>query len=180
MSVKHPFLRFLKEGKIEFTKEGFIIGFHEGAILLPTRVFNKLFLLLKKRFCKLMSKILKEIGKYQVEQAIKRYKKIWEIDKLPKEKIWELLDFLHLLGIGKVSMKEIDRNKSQIVIERTIFAHEYRLEYGISKIPIDFYVCGMLEKASEITFGGKYLCKEVKCFAKGDENCVFVIKRISD
>jgi hypothetical protein len=35
------FLSYLQDGKIKFTKDGFIVVPHEGGIFLPSRVFNK-------------------------------------------------------------------------------------------------------------------------------------------
>jgi len=50
MLEENVFLRLVKEGKIEFTEDGKIIGFNEYAIFLPVRVLNKLFILLKENF----------------------------------------------------------------------------------------------------------------------------------
>lgn len=117
--VEHPFLKLLKDGKIEFTKEGFIVPLHEGDILLPSRVFNKLLLLLLKEDPKFGIKILKEIGRYQVEQAVKRYMKIWQIHKMPTDDlIIKFIDMLTFIGVGKPKIEEMNKNLNKVNIKK--------------------------------------------------------------
>jgi hypothetical protein len=175
----HPFLYFLRNGKINFTKDGNIIIFNEGSFFIPVRVFNKILTELQKILGKRKTEtFIKSIAHYQIEQALKRYIKIFGIDEVEKDKIQEFcMKIIELLGIGKPSIEKINEG-FLIKFGATPFAKEYVLEYGKRKDRWDFYVEGLSEKWAQMLFGGKYECKEIKCYAKGDDCCLFEIKKI--
>ena len=177
MSEENVFLKLVKEGKIEFTEDGKIIGFNEHAIFLPVRVMNKLFILLKENFGeKKAQEILKELGRFQIKQAFQRYVKTLGLKELPKDKIWEFVkQILMCLWLGKYIIKKVE-NTYLFSISSTPFAEEFLLEYGKQNGVIDYYVAGGLEKFVEIVTGKPMICEEVKCYAKGDDCCEFVVK----
>jgi len=110
MTSEHSFLFFLKEGKIEFTNSGNIIFFNEGSIIIPVRVFNKMLLTLKEKVN--VESFFEELARFQVENALKRYKKIIGIDNVPKEKIFELaLKIIETLGIGKPTIEKFSEEE---------------------------------------------------------------------
>jgi predicted hydrocarbon binding protein len=177
MVEENPLLRLIKEGKVEITEDGKIIGFNEHAIFLPLRVLNKLFVLLKENFGEDKAhEILKELGRFQVQQAFQRYIKILGWEKLPKNKIWEFVTQITLsLGLGKYEYRK--SNDSYIIsISKTPFAEEFLLEYGKQQSPIDYYISGIFEKGLTALLGKPMICEEVKCYAKGDDCCEFVVK----
>jgi len=174
---ENPLLKLIKEGKVEITEDGKIIGFNEYAIILPIRVLNKLFFLLKENFGEdKAEEILKELGRFQVKQAFQRYTKVLGWKELPKDKIWEFIkQITKSLGLGKYEYKSL--NNSYICsISKTPFAEEFLLEYGKQTKPIDFYFVGLLESFFTSITGKPMFCEEVKCYAKGDDCCEFVVK----
>jgi len=177
MSEENVFLKLVKEGKIEFTQDGKIIAFNEHIIQLPVRVLNKLFSTLKETLGEGKAKeIMKELGRFQVQQAFQRYIKILGWEKLPKNKIWEFVTQITLsLGLGKYEYRK--SNDSYIIsISKTPFAEEFLLEYGKQQSPIDYYISGIFEKGLTALLGKPMICEEVKCYAKGDDCCEFVVK----
>lgn len=177
----HPFLKFLENGEILFDEEkGFIIFFREGSIFMPVRAFNFLERKLIEEFgLEKAKEILKLIGKFQVEQALKRYVKILNINQITKEDITNFGEnILTAMGIGKFKIERIDDKAFEVISPSTIFSFEARLEYSSINHVWDFYVCGMIERAFEILLGKKFICEEVECYAKGGERCRFVCKAL--
>ncbi|MEM5828466.1 MAG: V4R domain-containing protein [Candidatus Aenigmatarchaeota archaeon] len=180
----HPFFYFLKNNQIFFDEEkSYIIIFNEGSIFYPARAFNKLIIdLVNAIGVENARKILKGVGIYQTEQALKRYKKIYNIDEIEKDKIIELLKLITgMIGIGKLCYEEVNYENNNKVFQveflpSTIFAYEAKLEYGKLSHNIDFLIEGLIEKALEALYGVPYECEEVKCYARGDEKCVFIAK----
>ena len=177
MLEENVFLRLVKEGKIEFTEDGKIIGFNEYAIFLPVRVLNKLFILLKENFGeKKAQEILKELGRFQIKQAFQRYVKTLGWSHLPKDKILEFgNNILTSLGLGNYQFRKLS-GLFIVSTSKTPFAEEFILEYGKQKEPIDYYIMGMLEAGFTSLLGKPMICEEVKCYAKGDDCCEFIVK----
>jgi predicted hydrocarbon binding protein len=177
MSEENFFLRLIREGKITFTKDGKIIGFNEYAIFLPVRVLNKLFVLLKESFGEeKMKEIMKALGRFQVQQAFQRYVKILNWSTLPKENILEFVKEISVsLGLGVYEFKR-SNNTYIVSISKTPFAEEFLLEYGKQRASIDYYIVGCLEAIFSGVVGKPMVCEEVKCYAKGDDCCEFVVK----
>ncbi|MEM7825920.1 MAG: 4-vinyl reductase [Candidatus Aenigmatarchaeota archaeon] len=177
MPEENFFLRLVREGKIEFTKDGKIIGFNEYAIFLPIRVLNKLFILLKKELGEAKAQeIMKELGRFQIRQAFQRYVKILGWKEVPRNKIWEFgMQVTSSLGLGNYTFKQTN-NYYTIIIPKTSFAEEFLLEYGTQVASVDFYIAGIFEEALSRILGKPMICEEVKCYAKGDDCCEFVVK----
>jgi len=176
---ENPLLTLIKEGKIELSQDGRIIGFNESAILLPVRTLNRLLILLKEDVGESKTRdLLKEIGKFQVKQAFRRYTKTLKWDFLPKERILEFIKKLAIcMGFGKYEIRKTkEDNKYTISTSKTPFAEEFLLEYGKQNTPIDFYLAGIWEEVFSGILGKPMICEEVKCYAKGDDCCEFVVK----
>lgn len=177
MTEENIFLRLVKEGKIEFTEDGKLIGFSEYAIFLPVRVLNRLFIILKENFGENKAEeILKEFGIYHIKQAFQRYVKILNWKELPKDKILEFFkDVTRLGGFGRYELRKID-DSYVISIEKTPLAEEFLLEYGKQEKPVDYYLVGCWESAFTSLLGNPMICEETKCYAKGDDCCEFVVR----
>ncbi|MEM5861335.1 MAG: V4R domain-containing protein [Candidatus Aenigmatarchaeota archaeon] len=174
---ENPLLRLIKKGKVVFTSDGKIIGFNEYTIFLPARVLNRLFVLLKERWGRNEAEeILKELGKFQAKQAFQRYVKTLGWEYLPKEKIWEFITQVNIsLGLGKCEFRRL--NDGYVCsIPKTPFAEEFLMEYGKQNHPVDFYFAGILESGLGAIVGKLMVCEEVKCYAKGDDCCEFIVK----
>jgi predicted hydrocarbon binding protein len=70
----------------------------------------------------------------------------------------------------------LDGEKYTITINKTPFAEEFQLEYGKQNSPIDYYFVGIMEAGIGAIAGKPMICEEVKCYAKGDDCCEFVVK----
>lgn len=175
--TEHPFLTLFKEGKIIFTEEGKILGFNEHQIFLPVRVINRLFFILKEYLPERFSNILKDLGKFQIDQAIKRYAKILKWSEIEKKRAFEFgfKVIIPVLGLGNFESKE-EEGSFIISIDKTPFAEEMIIEYGKQKEPVDYYICGIWEEVFKIFFKKPMICEETKCYAKGDDHCEFVVK----
>jgi predicted hydrocarbon binding protein len=178
MSEENVFLRLVKEGKIEFTEDGKIIAFNEHIVQLPVRVLNKLFVLLKENFGEDKAiEVLKELGRFQIKQAFQRYVKTLGWKKLPKDKIWEFAKQITTsLGLGKYNFAKKSDFEYTISISKTPFAEEFVLEYGKQTCPIDYYLSGIFEFGFSGVIEKPMICEEVKCYAKGDDCCEFIVK----
>jgi len=179
--MAHPFFKFLKEGTIFFDENtSFIIIHNEGSFFQPVRAFNRLQLeLIKELGVEKAKEILRRVGLFQAEQSIRRYVKLFQFDKLEKDKIIEFLkETVSMMGIGKISILEIYENQIEIEFNpSTIFAFEAIKEYGKQEFSWDFLVSGLIERAVETLFGDDFICEEISCYAKGDEKCKFVCKK---
>lgn len=178
--ISHPFFYFLKNNQIIFDETTkYIIIFNEGSLFLPVRVFNKIQIeLINSLGLEEAEKFFKKIAYYQIDQAFKRYVKIYNFDKLPKDKILEFIKNVSgLMGIGNPSAILLDEKKHKILVSfkpATIFSFEVRKEYGILSYNFDIYTSKLIEKIFNIIYGLEFVCKEVKCYAKGDEECEFI------
>jgi predicted hydrocarbon binding protein len=178
MSEENVFLKLVKEGKIEFTQDGKIIAFNEHIVQLPVRVLNKMFILLKENFGEDKAhEILKELGRFQVRQALERYIKILKLQEVEKPRLVEFATQLLIsVGLGKYVIRSQNKDKYNVSISKTPLAEEFLLEYGKQEKPIDYYIAGMLESMFYSLTGKPMICEEVKCYAKGDDCCEFVVK----
>jgi len=170
MVEENVFLRWIREGKIEFTEDGKIIAFNEYIFQLPVRVLNRLLIILRENFGEDKAKeILKELGRFQVKQAFQRYIKTMGWKELPKDKIWEFITKVSTsLGLGKYEFMKSGTTYTAS-IPKTPFAEEFLLEYGKQEKPIDFYTVGCFEMIFSAILGKPMICEEVKCYAKGDD-----------
>jgi predicted hydrocarbon binding protein len=169
--VENFFEYLQKMGKIRL-EDGQIIIFNATNIIFPTRSLLFLMQLLEKKYgSKESEEILKEVGKFQIRQAMIRYKKLFEIEKWEKRKFLEFeTKISELLGLGKWEIKEfLARSKTNPI------AIEYKLMFGESKKPIDFFICGILEEAYKSYLGKPVEVKETKCIACGDPYCQFEV-----
>jgi predicted hydrocarbon binding protein len=171
------FFELLNLGKIKFDEDRLVI-LNAFQIIFPVSVFLKLYQLLLEINPQKTKTILKELGKYQFDQSFSRYKKLLKIEKLQIEKS---LDFFQkhasLMGFGKFSLIKFQKKPLHIVFVNinNPIASEYKILYGISKIPIDYYFTGLLEAAYSRFLNKKIECKETLCIAKNDKVCQFEI-----
>lgn len=168
-------LELLEKGEARFTEEGHIIVIGEYGFLLPMRVFLQLNEMLKKRL-KDKGKFMYDLGKFQVEEAIKRYKKAFGIQKLDRTKVVEFfLQPTRLMGLGNLEAKNLDYEKGEgtYIMFENAAAKLYLMTRGKTKKPIDHFLCGVIASGIK-SFSGKNIeCIETKCIACGDKFCQF-------
>jgi len=179
--VENFFIELLKLGKV-IAEKGTFMFLNEYFIFLPVRTFLKLReTLIKKLGKEVADNILKEIGKYQVAQAIKRYSKTIGFEKLDKAKINEFgIKVMNLMGHGVYEIVSFNEEENEIVIksDNVPTALEYPLIYGKSDTPIDSFLCGIWEEAYTRFLNISMHCMETKCIACGDSYCQFELKTI--
>jgi len=176
MIGKNFFYELLETGQLRVTDNGTVVFLGEYNLMLPTRVFLKLQKMLTESLGEKGEKILYELGAYQIKHAFDRYKKMFNVQEMDKIKIEEFgLKLLAAIGYGVFEVIEIDpKNGTGIIINKKLPTAElFRLTNGISKKPIDFFICGLLAEAVYTVFGKKVGCIETKCLACGDPYCQF-------
>jgi predicted hydrocarbon binding protein len=174
------FIDLLKTGQI-VAEDGTFMFLNEYFLLMPVRTFLKLREKLIEKLGKKADDIFKEMGRYQVAQAIKRYSKTIGIEKLDQVKINEFgVNVMNLMGHGVFEIVDFNEKEKKVVTRSKNMpsAIEYSLLYGKSKNPIDSYICGIWEEAYTRLFGTEMFCAETKCMACGDSFCQFEIKPI--
>jgi predicted hydrocarbon binding protein len=169
--MENFFIELLKLGRIKI-ENGQIIILNATNILLPTRSFIFLMNILEKKYGKEESRnILKEIGKFQIKQALVRYIKLFEIEKMGKQEFFELgVKIGEILGLGEFELKD-----NFGICKNNPIAIEYKLMFGECNQPIDFYICGILEEAYKAYLNKEVEVKETKCIACGDPYCQFEV-----
>ena len=180
--MNEPFLEWLKMGKIN-VENGTIQFLNAHNILFPVRSLLKLQLLLKEKLGENESiKVLKEIGKFQIKQALIRYAKLLGIETIEKYKFEKLgRSILMSLGYGNYEI-EISSKENKMILKSSNVptAIEYKLMFGKSEKPIDFYLCGMFEEVGCSIFNLPMKCIETKCIACGDPYCEFQVFPIEE
>lgn len=173
----HVLLELIKRGVIVFDDEkGHIILRGEAGIILPVRTLNLLFKNLLETNQEEGKKLITMIAEKQITNAVRRYKEVFRIEKISLNDImFNFLQFLEVLGIGKPQFTVVDE-KTIIISLESILAKEYVLEYGKREQSWDLYIEKLLEFGFEKMLNRNVECKEVKCIAKGDEICEFILK----
>lgn len=82
-----------------------------------------------------------------------------------------------LMGFGAIEAIRMDFSE-ELFIHKGVssFAEEYKKIFGVSKTPVDYWLCGSYAGALEVTQEKPMFTIETKCVAKGDPYCEFVTK----
>lgn len=172
------FIELMETGQLKI-EDGLIIFISAHNFLLPVKTFLKLREKLIERLGGEGDDILKEIGKYQVSHALKRYIKVLKIQEVDTVKIQELgIRVIEALGLGKFDIKFFDNDRKTLIIvsENLPIPVEYKILYGKSKTPIDSYICGIFEEGFSRCLNADLECVETKCIACDDPHCQFELK----
>ncbi len=170
------FLELLTSGQIR-VEEGRINFLSENFILVPVKTFLRIRNIFLESF-EDGEERFKRLAKTQVGEALKRYSKVIEIEKLPRSKVEEFgIKVMNLLGFGTYKIINYNEKEKKVTIssDNVPTAIEYKLIYGKSKKPVNSFMCGIWEEAYKRFFREEVYCKETKCIACGDEECIFEI-----
>jgi len=171
------FIKLLQSGQVRI-ENGTFMFLNEFFVLIPVKTFLKLRETLLEKIGAKGDDILKELGKYQVSHAVKRYSKTIGFEKLDKVKIMDFgANVMNLMGQGDHKVLYFDNKSGKtIVASKNIpTAKEYLLIYGKSRKPIDSFVSGIWEEALSRVLNKQMICVETKCIACGDKICQFEI-----
>jgi predicted hydrocarbon binding protein len=176
---KH-FAKLVASGQFKVEEDGRVLLEGVPALFFPAFVFAK--------FCKdVPPEILYNIGAYQAKKAVELHSKFFglvfsaAVTKVLTgimDKVFEfILRTMSVLGFGVFEIQKFDlQNKEMVIINKTNpVARSYIRDFGKAEKPIDHYIVGLLEGAA-VYLGGELKCREEKCIACGDPECVFIIK----
>ncbi|VVB87045.1 V4R domain protein [uncultured archaeon] len=78
------------------------------------------------------------------------------------------------LGFGTFSIEENNKNELVVKVENSFIARGYRN----SEVPVCHFLSGYFAGLTEVLEGNSIDAEEIKCAAKGDDCCEFVIRRV--
>ncbi|HIP85658.1 MAG TPA: hypothetical protein EYH17_03315 [Pyrodictium sp.] len=168
MSVGSRAVRDLRFEKGELT----IAGGSERYILIPLRAYGVLYNSIEKIVGDAVSGILyvagKDIGKGLSEEIKRRMdeRRASGLEELARDAV----KLLEELGFGKVEL--VESNPQKFVVRMYSSATSMYAKKGKTVCHLER---GMLVGIAENIMGKRYVAKEVKCRAKGDAYCEFVI-----
>ncbi len=178
------FGHLIETGQFVITEDGHAMLLGEFALLIPSRIFLELHELLEKNLGRREAeKIIETLGEFQVEAALERYRKRFKINKIEREKLKDFLfKLFNIMGWGGGTLNKISYEKkyAEFIMTNSTLGKKYLIvNKRKSKYPIDFYIVGWLKKVFETLFGSKVKVIEIKCLAKGDQFCEFIISQNS-
>jgi predicted hydrocarbon binding protein len=171
----------MKTGQIKIDAMGHIIAFNEYISLLPSGVVLKLRDLLESSLGPdKADSLIKELGKFQVEAAAKRYVETLGIEKLSKMKLMEFTyNIINILGWGLITIDKlsIENKTAHITLRESALALKYKKVYQKnSDRPIDSWIAGILEKHFSVILQTNVEVNETKCISMGHPFCEFIMK----
>jgi predicted hydrocarbon binding protein len=122
-----------------------------------------------------MKQLCVEMGEYQVEQALGRYKDRYGIDEVSREKIISYVDnILKVLGWGEIDIKSAENGEIKVVVKHPTLPSVYRNKNEeLSEEPICHYLRGLLNKGINVTHDLDVKLEETQCAATGGDTCIF-------
>ncbi|MDP3103861.1 MAG: V4R domain-containing protein [Candidatus Methanoperedens sp.] len=116
--------------------------------------------------------LLYETGKKAAMQWIYRFNNEWGLKD--KKFIEAVQNFYAELGWGNFVVEEDNKNGLVIRVENSFIARGY----GNSDVPVCHFLRGYNAGLAQVLKGNEIGAEEVKCAAKGDDCCEFVMKRM--
>lgn len=118
------------------------------------------------------SVLLYEAGKKAGLRWINRFSNEWGLKD--KKFIEAVQNFYAELGWGKFSVEENNKNELVVRVENSFIVRGY----GNSETAICHFLRGYNAGLAEVLKGMDIDAEEVRCTAKGDDCCEFVMKRV--
>jgi predicted hydrocarbon binding protein len=162
-------LELLAHKQLKF-EEGYIILFDQSGLMVPVITLVEI--------QKLLEKIEKEnIFYYGAKSSgaewIRRIFKLYKMDTIEEQANWGEKTFT-LAGNGKMKVIKWDVKKSTMIYR--VYESAISKVYGKTDHAVDQIPRGWFAGASCIFFNKDVDAVEVKCMAKGDEYCEFIVK----
>ncbi|MFH0868832.1 MAG: 4-vinyl reductase [archaeon] len=94
------------------------------------------------------------------------------------ELVKNLTEIYEAFGLGRIEIKDFDVKNGRAIINimDSPVARDYIRKNKSSKRETCNFIAGMLAGIGESIFGKSMEAKEVKCIAKGDNVCQFIVK----
>ncbi len=178
-TIPQFFFKLKRAGQFKIKEDGTILLEGVNAIFFPALTVAKI--------CKVSPETLYNIGIYHAKKAIELYTKFFGLvmtsavakllSGMMDKVIKFIIDTMSTIGWGKFEIEKMDLKKKEAIITNKVnpVARCYIRDFGRAEKPIDYYLVGLFEGASEY-LKVEIECKETKCIACGDNACVFVIK----
>ena len=81
-------------------------------------------------------------------------------------------------GFGKMIVEKIDLDgKSIATMKNSCIAMMYKMHGNMTEVPTCSYIAGLIAGGSTTINKTDYDCREVKCIAKGDKECKFILEK---
>ena len=177
MSKNKVFSRLIETGEFRVNDDGTVALFGEYNLMMPLNTFVFLQHQLEEEMGEEnAAEFLRKVGRFQTEQAFKRYKDRYDIDNISRNQIREFVeDVASVLGMGRFKIQDVEEKdkKAQLINETNPIAQRYKSNYGETDEPIDHYICGLIDIGIGALFDEECVAVEEQCMAKGDDACVF-------
>jgi len=164
--------------KLMFARQ---ISFEEGKITLLSQ---PIFITPAQTFISLYKHLIDELGINKANEILynaskdaglkytSAIKKSYSMSKVDMIK-WAA-NSITLSGWGKVNVVKVDGQQNFAVI--TVNESTFAKLWGKSSGPVDVILAGFFAGGESAVFEKNIDVEETKCIAKGDSNCVFVVK----
>jgi predicted hydrocarbon binding protein len=116
--------------------------------------------------------IFYEAGKNTNKRWIKWFNELWGLKD--KKFIEALQNHYAELGFGTFSVEEDNKNELIVRVENSFTARGY----GNSEVPVCHFLRGYFAGLAEVLEGNYIDAEEIKCAAKGDDCCEFMMRRV--
>jgi len=119
-----------------------------------------------------------EMGAYQTEQALERYKERYNWGEMSKRKILDYgFNVLKTLGWGNIDIDSLSTGEGgefKIEVTSPTFPSIYQEMRGDASEPVCHYLRGMLKKSMQaIVFDTDVEIRETQCAAVDGDRCIF-------
>lgn len=174
------FTNLIEKGEFRIDDKGHARLFGEYLFLIPPKVMVKLQNDLEEKIGhEEMSSLMKELGRYQVEQALDRYSIRMNFKDISKSKFLKFAqNIVKIIGWGEIEFKTLKKEskEAEIIINYPTFPEVYLRNHEPTETPICHYLNGILQEMVEKLIGEVELY-EATCAVNHDSHvCVFKTK----
>lgn len=174
------FTNLLDTGEFRISETGNVQIMNEYIFLVPSPAIAKLYGLMEERCGQSeAAAMMREMGRFQVQQAAERYVDQYNFDEMGQQKIQDFTSkVIKLNGFGDVTFTDFERSeeKATVELQSSVFASRYHQVNGESDAPVDHWLAGLLEKHFSVVFNMDADVTEEECVAMGDDRCLFSIR----
>jgi len=118
------------------------------------------------------SVLLYEAGKKAGLRWINRFSKEWGLKD--KKFIEAVQNFYAELGWGRFSVEEDNKNELVVRVKNSFIARGY----GNSEVPVCHFLRGYNAGLAEVLKDKDIDAEEIRCIARGDDCCEFIMRRV--
>ncbi len=178
MTSQDPFFSSLIEkGQFRIDDKGHAILFGEYLFLIPPHVILHMQEELEEELgSEKMKNFMSDMGSFQVENGLRRYRENYGWDEIPRDKLSNYIEKIaRIVGWGQIDFKSIDSDEGSFRIEVSspTFPAIY-LDWKDERAdePICHYLRGMMGEAMSAIIDGDLEVEETECAAVEGKMCV--------